>query len=391
MREAVIIDAVRTPIGRAHPERGWLRNIRSDDLCVIVVRELLRRTGVDPEEIEDLVLGCATQTGEQAMDVARYVAIMAGLPFEVGGQTINRQCASGMTAIHAAAQAIISGCGEVFIAGGIESMTHLPEGTGADLNPRRFDFLDRSASSMGLTAENLAQMYGISRAEQEEFALTSHRKAVAAQEEGRFRAEMVPVEGTLEDGSRKLISVDQNPRPYTSLELMAALPVISGRLGGTVTAATASPASDGAAAVMVLSADRARALGLRPMARIKAMAVVGVDPKIMGIGPVPATRKALARAGLSIKDIDLAEINEAFSVVGIVCARELGLDPERVNPNGGAVALGHPMGCSGARLVTTLAHEMVRRGARYGLATMCVGMGQGAATILERDELLGGH
>lgn len=387
MREAVIIDAVRTPIGRAHPEKGWLRDMRSDDLGVIIVRELLRRTGVSPEEIEDLILGCATQTGEQAMNVARYVAIMAGLPHKVAGQTINRQCASGMTAIHAAAQAVISGCGEAFIAGGIESMTHLPEGTGADLNPKRFDFVDRSAASMGLTAENLAEMYGISRREQEEFALRSHEKAVAAQEEGRFRAEMVPVEGTLEDGTRKLIIRDQNPRPYTSLGLMAALPVISGRPEGTVTAATTSPAGDGAAVVMLLSGERARALGLRPMVKVRAMAVTGVDPKLMGLGPVPATRKALAQAGLSIKDIDLVEINEAFAVVGIVCTRELGLDPERVNPNGGAVALGHPMGCSGARLVTTLAHEMVRRGARYGLAAMCVGMGQGVATILERDAL----
>jgi len=382
MREAVVADAVRTPIARAHPDKGWFKDIRSDELSVIVIRELLKRTNVDPKQIEDVVLGCANQTGEQAMNVARYIAIMAGLPFEVAAQTINRQCASSMTAVHSAAQAIMTGCGDIFIAGGIESMTHLPEGAGADLNPKRFQFVDRSSSSMGLTAENLAKMYNISRQEQEEFASRSHRKAIAAQEEGRFKDEMVPVEITSDNGSKKLIDSDQNPRSYTSPELMAALEPIS-RQGGTITAATASPASDGAAAIMLASRQKCEEIGLMPKAKVLSLAVAGVDPKLMGLGIVPATRKALERAGLTIADIDLAEVNEAFAVVAMVAIRELGIDEEKVNPNGGAVALGHPMGCTGARLITTLVHEMTRRQARYGLAAMCVGMGQGAATILE--------
>ena len=382
MRDVVIVDAVRTPIARAHPDKGWFKDIRADELGVIVVRELLTRTGIDPGQIEDVILGCATQAGEQAMNVARYVAVMAGMPYRVAAQTINRQCASGMTAVHSAAQAIISGCGDIFIAGGIESMTHLPEGASADLNPNRFEFMDRSASSMGLTAENLADMYNISRREQEEFALSSHRKAVAAREEGRFRDEMIPVELSSGDGGRLVIDRDQNPRDYTTPELMASLEPIA-RDGGMITSATASPASDGAAAMVIISGEKAGVLGLKPRAKIVSMAVTGVDPGLMGLGIIDATRKALDRAGLTIDDIGLAELNEAFAVVAMVAIRELGLDEERVNVNGGAVALGHPMGCTGARLITTLVHEMQRRRVRYGLAAMCVGMGQGTATVLE--------
>ena len=382
MREAVIVDAVRTPIARAHADKGWFKDIRSDELGVIVIRELLKRTNVDPGLIEDVVLGCANQTGEQAMNMGRYIAIMAGLPFEVAAQTINRQCASSMTAVHSAAQAIMTGCGDIFIAGGVESMTHLPEGAGADLNPKRFQFVDRSSSSMGLTAENLAEMYNISRQEQEEFALRSHQKAIAAQEEGRFKAEMVPVKVPSNNGGKELIDRDQNPRSYTSLELMAALEPIA-LPGGTITAATASPASDGASAIMLMSREKSAELGLKPKAKVVSMAVAGVDPKLMGLGIIDATRKAVERAGLTIGDIDLAELNEAFAVVAMVAIMELGIDEEKVNPNGGAVALGHPMGCTGARLVTTLVHEMTRRQVKYGLAAMCVGMGQGAATVLE--------
>ena len=382
MREAVIVDAVRTPIARAHADKGWFKDIRSDELGVIVIRELLKRTNVDPGLIEDVVLGCANQTGEQAMNMGRYIAIMAGLPFEVAAQTINRQCASSMTAVHSAAQAIMTGCGDIFIAGGVESMTHLPEGAGADLNPKRFQFVDRSSSSMGLTAENLAEMYNISRQEQEEFALRSHQKAIAAQEEGRFEAEMVPVKVPSNNGGKELIDRDQNPRSYTSLELMAALEPIA-LPGGTITAATASPASDGASAIMLMSREKSAELGLKPKAKVVSMAVAGVDPKLMGLGIIDATRKAVERAGLTIGDIDLAELNEAFAVVAMVAIMELGIDEEKVNPNGGAVALGHPMGCTGARLVTTLVHEMTRRQVKYGLAAMCVGMGQGAATVLE--------
>jgi len=383
MREAVIVDAVRTPIARAHPEKGWFKDIRSDELGVIVIRELLNRTKIDPAQIEDVILGCATQCGEQAMNIARYIAIMAGLPFGVAAQTINRQCASGMTTVHSAAQAIIAGYGEVFIAGGIEHMTHLPEGTGADLNPKRFEFIDHSSSSMGLTAENLAEMYNISRKEQEEYALRSHQKAIAAQEKGRFRDEIVTVEAPLKNNTEKLIDSDQNPRSYTSLEIMAALEPIT-RPGGTITVATASAASDGAAAILLMSREKAKKMGLKPKVKVLSMAVAGVDPRLMGLGAVAASRKALDRAGLTTADIDVAEINEAFAVVAMVAIRELGINENKVNPNGGAVALGHPMGCSGARLVTTLTHEMVRRRAKYGLAAMCVGMGQGAATILER-------
>ncbi|MEE8469760.1 MAG: thiolase family protein [Dehalococcoidia bacterium] len=382
MQEAVIVDAVRTPITKAHLEKGWFKDIRSDELGVIVVRELLDRTDVDPSQIEDVILGCANQTGEQAMNTARYIAIMAGLPFEVAAQTINRQCASSMTAVHSAAQAIMTGYGDIFIAGGIESMTHLPEGTGADLNQKRFQFVDRSSSSMGLTAENLAETFSISRREQEEFALQSHQKATAAQEEGRFKNEIVPVEVPTENGGKKSIDRDQNPRTYTSLEIMAVLEPIS-HPGGLITAGTASSASDGAAAIMLMSREKAEQLGVAPKAKVVSMAVAGVDPKLMGLGMIPATRKALERAGLTIADIDLAEINEAFAVVAMVAIRELGIDADKVNPNGGAIALGHPMGCTGARIITTLVHEIVRRQATYGLATMCVGMGQGAATILE--------
>jgi acetyl-CoA acetyltransferase family protein len=382
MHEAVIVDAVRTPIARAHPEKGWFKDIRSDELGIIVIRELLKRTKVVPELIEDVILGCATQTGEQAMNIARYIAVMSGLPFKVAAQTINRQCASGMTSVHSAAQSIMAGYGEVFIAGGIESMTHLPEGAGADLNPKRFEFIDRSSSSMGLTAENLAKMYNISREEQEKFALRSHQKAITAQEQGRFRDEIVPVEVPLQKG-KKLIDSDQNPRSYTSLDIMAALEPIA-RSEGTITTATASPASDGAAAIMLMSREKAKELRIKPKVKLLSMAVAGVDPKLMGLGIIPSTKKALDRAGLTIADIDIAEINEAFAVVAMVAIKELGLDEDKVNPNGGAVALGHPMGCSGVRLITTLTHEMVRRQAKYGLAAMCVGMGQGAATIFER-------
>ena len=383
MNTAVIIDAVRTPVARAHPQKGWFRNIRSDELGVIVVRDLVRRVGIDALEIEDVILGCATQSGEQAMNIARYIAIMSGLPFEVGAQTINRQCASGLTAINSAAQAIMAGQGEVFIAGGVESMTHLPEGFGADLNPRRFEFVDPSAASMGLAAENLAEMYRISRREQEEFALWSHQKAVEAQRQGRFRDEIVPVEIVEEDGSKRLVDSDQNPRPYTSLEMMAAMEPIA-KPEGTITSATVSFVSDGAVAILLTSLEKAKLLGLKPRARVRSMAVAGVDPKITGFGTVAAARKALQRAELTAEDIDIAEINEAFAVVALVCQRELGLDDAKVNPNGGAVALGHPMGCTGAKLITTLFHEMVRRKADFGLVTVGVGMGQGEAIILER-------
>ncbi len=373
--EAYILDGIRTPIGRAHPEKGWLKDIRSDEMGVIVIKELLKRTNIDPRDIDDVIIGCATQTGEQAMNVARYIAVMAGLPFSIPAQTINRQCASGMSAVHIGAMAIISGYADIVIAGGIESMTHLPEGSGADLNPKRFDFIDPSSSSMGLTAENLAKLYGISRREQEEFALKSHRKAVRAQE-GAFLEELVPVKV-----GERVIDRDQNPRPYTDLDIMSVLPPIT-TPEGTITSATSCFAGDGACALILISGRKAEKLGLKPLAKIEDMSWVGVDPKLMGLGALEAARKILKKRGLKPDDIDLWEINESFAVVPIVVMRELGIPEERVNPNGGALALGHPMGATGARLVLTLAKEMRRRGSRYGIATMCVGMGQGTATLL---------
>ena len=383
LSKAFIVDAVRTPVARAHTEKGWFKNIRSDELGVLVLRALLRRVPIDPAEIEDVILGCATQSGEQAMNVARYVALMAGLPFSTAAQTINRQCASGMSAIQSAVQAIMAGFGEVYIAGGLESMTHLPEGFGADLHPDRFANIDPSAASMGLAAENLAEQYNVSRKEQEEFAFSSHQKAVLAQKEGLFRGEIIPVEVTDDDGSVRLIEIDQNPRPYTSLEIMASMDPIA-KPNGTITSATSSFASDGAAALLLTSQKKADQLKLTPLAAVRSMAVAGVDPKVTGYGTVAAARKALKRAGLTIDDIDVVEVNEAFAVVALVCIKELGIDPKKVNPNGGAVALGHPMGCTGAKVVTTLAHEMKRTNARFGLATVGVGMGQGVAIILER-------
>jgi acetyl-CoA acyltransferase len=383
MKNVVIVDAVRTPVARAHPQKGWFKSIRSDELGVLVVRELICRVGIDPAEIEDVILGCATQVGEQAMNVARYITLLAGLPYSVAAQTINRQCASSMSAIHTAAQTIMADCGDVCIAGGIESMTHLPEGFGADLNPARFDFVEKSAASMGLAAENLVELYKISRREQEEFALRSHQKAISAQSEGRFAAEIVPVEVVEDDGSKRVIDHDQNPRSYTSLEIMDAFDPIA-KSDGTITSATVSFASDGAAVLLLASEEKAQSLGLKPKARVKSMAVAGVDPKITGIGTVAAARKALDRAALTIDDIDIVEINEAFSVVVLACMKEMSIDEEKVNPNGGAVALGHPMGATGAKVVTTLVHEMERTKADFGLATVGVGMGQGAAIVLER-------
>lgn len=383
MKNVVIIDAVRTPVCRAHIDKGWFKNIRSDELGVIVIKELVNRVGIDPGEIEDVIIGCATQSGEQAMNVARYITLMAGFPHGVAAQTVNRQCASGSSALQIAAQTIMSECGDVCIAGGIESMTHLPEGFGAHLNPRRFDFVDQSAASMGLAAENLAELYGISRREQEEFALKSHQKAVSAQEEGRFKEEIVPIEITGEDGDKTVIDRDQNPRPYTSLEMMETFDPIA-KPDGTITSATVSFASDGAAAVLLASEEKARSLDLKPKARIRSMAVAGVDPKFTGIGTAAAARKVLVRAGLKVDDIDIFEINEAFSVVALACMKELGIDEGKVNPNGGAVALGHPMGATGVKLITTLVHEMGRKNVDLGLVTVGVGMGQGVAVILER-------
>jgi fatty acid oxidation complex beta subunit FadA len=378
MREVVIVDAVRTPIGRAGREKGYYRDIRADDLAVLCVRRLVEKNkNLDPAEIEDVVWGCANQTGEQGLNVGRMIGLLSGLPVEVAGTTVDRQCGSSLQAINFGAQEIMTGNGEVVIAGGVEHMTHVPMGSGVSPNEKLFDMFPRDMIFMGLTAERLADMYKITREQADAFSLRSNQRAIAARE--RFKEEIVPV--ALPDGA--VVDADQGPRAETSMEKLATLQP-SFKPGGQVTAGNSSQISDGAAAVLLMSAERARSLGVRPMAKIRAMAVAGVRPEIMGWGPVPSTRKALVRAGLSIKDIGLFEINEAFAAQVLACNTDLRIDEERLNVNGGAVALGHPLGCSGARLVATLAHEMRRRGAALGVATMCIGIGQGIATVIEQ-------
>ncbi len=397
MHEVVICDALRTPIGRF---MGGLSTVRPDDLSAHVIRALVDRTGIDPAGIEDVFWGCANQAGEDNRNVGRMALLLAGLPHSVPGVTINRLCASSLEAVNQAFRAARTGDGDLFIAGGVESMSRAPYSvprgptmpkagnvTAWDTslgwrypNPRMEAMFPLEA--MGETAENIQERTGITREEQDAFALDSHRKAVAAADAGAFDDEIVPVEAPAGRRQTRLVDADEGPRRDTTLEKLAKLrPAF--REGGTVTAGNSSTLNDGAAAVLVATAERARALGLKPMARILSVAAAGVDPRIMGMGPVPATRKALDRAGLRLQDIDLVELNEAFAVQSLAVIRELGLDPERVNIHGGAIALGHPLGCSGARILTTLLHAMRRTGARRGLATLCVGVGQGVATIVE--------
>jgi acetyl-CoA acyltransferase len=384
MRQAVVIEAVRTPIGRAHPEKGMFRDVRADDLSADLMKALLERAGVPASAVEDVQWGCVKQQGEQGYDVARMAALIAGLPLEVGGVTVNRNCGSSLQAINAAAQSIAAACEDVQIAGGVEHMHHIPMEAGFDPSPRLFYHHSPATLNMGLTAENLARRHGISRREQDEFALRSHRRAAAATDAGEFAHEVVPTWGRDEEGRRKLLTEDQCIRRDTSVEALAALKPVFMPDGGTVTAGNSSPLNVGAAALLVMSEERARELGLKPKVRIRAMAVAGVDPSVMGIGPVPATHKALERAGLRLEAIDLIEINEAFAAQTLSVIKLLKADPEKVNVRGGAIAIGHPLGASGARIATTLIHAMMDRGARLGLATMCIGAGQGIATIFER-------
>ena len=386
MSEAVILSAVRTPIGRYG---GALSDVRPDDLAALVVKAAVERAGVDPAEIEDVYFGAANQAGEDNRNVARMSALLAGLPQSVAGVTVNRLCASGLSAVVGAAHAIRAGDGELFVAGGAESMSRAPlvtakpdygDGTMWDTtlgwrfpNPRMEEMFP--LESMGETGENVAERYQVTREEQDAFALQSHRRWAAAQEAGRFADELVPV------GE---VDRDEHPRPDTSLEKLAALKPAF-REGGTITAGNASGINDGAAALVVASEEKARGLGVEPLGRFVASAVAGVDPRYMGVGPVPAVQKLLARAGIEAADLDLVELNEAFASQSLQVIRELGLDPERVNVNGGAIALGHPLGMSGARLVVSLLHELRRREGRYGLATLCVGVGQGQAAIFGRD------
>ncbi|MBI4540053.1 MAG: acetyl-CoA C-acyltransferase [Gemmatimonadetes bacterium] len=398
MRHAWIVGAVRTPIGR---HGGALAQVRPDDLAAHVIRALVDGAGLDPAAIDDVIFGCTNQAGEDNRNVARMAALLAGLPVTVPGQTVNRLCGSGLQAVNTAALAIAAGTGEMFIAGGVESMSRapwvmlkpdrpFPRGVPeiADtvlgwrfVNPR---FTAEWTISLGETAEVLAREFCVSRQEQDEFALASQQKAAAAMAAGRFGDEIVAVPVPGARGETRRISVDEHPRPDTTLEKLAALPPAF-RPDGTVTAGNSSGINDGAAALLVVEEKRAAALGLAPLARLEATAVAGVEPHRMGIGPVPASRSALARARLRVPDLDLIELNEAFAAQAIPCIRELCLDPERVNVNGGAIALGHPVGCSGARILTTLVHELRRRRARYGLATMCIGVGQGIATVISTD------
>ena len=384
MNRAVVVDCVRTAIGRAHAERGYFRDVRSDDLAVACVQALLERNAIDPALIEDVVLGNTQQTMEQGLNVARNVALMAGVGAASGGATINRLCGSSLQALNQASHAIMAGFEDIQIVGGLEHMQHLPMDHGIDLNPKLFHRTSRGAMMMGVTAEFLAQTQGITREEQDAFALRSHQRADAAHRAGQFTREIVPVHGRDESGQRILATRDQCVRPDSTLEALAALdPAFMPKIG-TVTAGNSSPLNDGAAAMLVMSESRAAELGLKPLVRVRSTAVAGVDPCVMGTGPVPAVKKALRRAGLQLADIQCIELNEAFAAQALACVRLLKMDLDRVNTRGGAIAIGHPLGASGARIATTLVHAMVDSGAELGLATMCIGAGQGIATIFER-------
>ncbi|MEH7081541.1 thiolase family protein [Neobacillus drentensis] len=398
MREAVIVDAIRTPIGKVN---GSLSNVRADDLAGHVMKHLLARVNLDRSLIEDVYFGCTNQAGEDNRNVARMGLLLAGIPESVAGVTINRLCGSGLDAVNQASAAIKAGVGNVFIAGGTENMTRAPYVMMKPhlSNPRSNQTLydttigwrlvnpsmakEYPPISLGETAENVAERYNISREEQDELALNSQLKAAAAIKSGRFRDEIIPIEIPQKKGETLVFATDEHVRPATTWEALAKLkPVFKD--GGTVTAGNSSGINDGASALLIMEKELAEKLGLKPLARIVTSAVAGVDPAYMGIGPVPATRKALKRAGLSVNDLDLIEINEAFAAQSVACINELGFDLSKVNVNGGAIALGHPLGCSGARILTTLVHEMQKRDCRYGLATMCIGVGQGIATIIEK-------
>jgi 3-oxoadipyl-CoA thiolase len=397
MGDALIIDALRTPMGRFG---GALAPVRPDDMAAHVIRALVERNRVPGDEVDDVLWGAANQAGEDNRNVARMAALLAGLPVEVPGATVNRLCGSGLEAVNAAYRAIRSEEADLVVAGGSESMTRAPfvmaKGAAAwdrkvqvhdtsigwrFVNPRMHEAYGTHA--MGETAEEVAVDYGVSRADQDAFALESHRRAVTARDEGRFADEIVPVEIPHRRGDPVVVEADEPPRPDTSLEKLASLKPAF-RPGGSVTAGNSSGINDGAAAVLLASEAAAREQRWEPMARVVTSAVAGVEPRVMGLGPIFATRKALKRAGLSVDDLGLVELNEAFAAQSLACIRELGLDAGIVNVNGGAIALGHPLGCSGARILTSLVHEMRRRAVRYGLATMCIGVGQGIATIVER-------
>ena len=384
-RDAVIVDGVRTPMARS--KGGAFRNVRAEELSAALIEALFdRNPGLDPAEVEDVIWGCVNQTKEQGWNIARNAALMTRLPHSVCAQTVNRLCGSSMSALQTAAMAVQSGNGDLFVVGGVEHMGHVGMTYGLDPNPRASQHIAKASWMMGVTAEVLSKMHGIGRTEQDEFAVRSHRLAEAARVNGGFAQEIVAIEGHNADGFKVLVEEDETIRPETSLEGLAQLrPVFDPR--GTVTAGTASQISDGASAMVIMSAERAQQLGLKVRARIKSMAYAGVDPSIMGYGPVPASKKALKKAGLSIGDIDCVELNEAFAAQALPVLKDLQLldsMESKVNLRGGAIALGHPLGCSGTRITTTLLNNMEANDASLGLATMCIGLGQGIATIIER-------
>ncbi|RPF51042.1 thiolase family protein [Aquisalibacillus elongatus] len=381
MREVVIVEAVRTPVGR---RKGLLSHVRPDDLAGMTLKELVDRAGVDPGMVEDVIMGCVSQVGEQAADVGRLAALIAGFPIEVPGVTLDRQCGSSQQAVHFASQAILSGDMDIVVAAGVENMSRVPmfsNMNGASFSPaltEKYEMINQ-----GLSAERIAEKWGYSREQLDEFSYQSHQKAIQAQKDGRFDNEMYSIDVTLDDGSTETITADEGPRSDTNPETLAGLnPVF--KEDGVIHAGNASQISDGSAALLLMSREKADQLGLKPRAKIIARTVVGSDPTMMLTGPIPATKKVLEKAGLSIDDIDLFEVNEAFAPVPMAWLEELNADPEKLNVNGGAIALGHPLGASGAKLMTTLVHELERTGARFGLQTMCEGHGMANATIIER-------
>ncbi|MGV2940141.1 acetyl-CoA C-acyltransferase [Mesobacillus sp. LC4] len=382
MREVVIVEAVRTPVGR---RKGFLKDIRPDELAAQVLKEVVNRAGIDAGLVEDVILGCVTQSGEQAGDIARVAALTAGFPIEVPGTTIDRQCGSSQQAVHFAAQAILAGDMDVVIAGGVENMTRVPMGSNyQDANPfspklrEQYDMIHQ-----GLSAERIAEKYGFTRQDLDEFSAESHRRALKAQTEGYFKKEIMPLEVTLENGETTLMTEDSGPREGTTPEVLAGLKTVF-KEDGVIHAGNASQISDGAGVLLLMSREKAEELGLKPRFKVHTRVVVGSDPTLMLTGPIPATEKVLKKAGLKLEDIDVFEVNEAFAPVPMAWLKETGADPAKLNPNGGAIALGHPLGASGARLMISMIHELERTGGRYGLQTMCEGHGMANATIIER-------
>lgn len=383
-KDVVIVDGVRTAMGKS--KNGMFRNVRADSMSAELVKALVARNPFDTKLVEDVIWGCVNQTLEQGMNIGRNIGLLAELPRTTAGQTVNRLCGSSMQALHTAAAQIMIGQGDVFIIGGVEHMGHVGMMHGIDINPEASKYYAKASNMMGLTAEMLGRMNNISRQEQDAFGVESHRRAWEATQQGRFKNEIIGIEGHDENGNLQLCTIDEVIRPDANMQSFAALRPVFDPKGGTVTAATSSALSDGASAMLIMSAQKAKDLGLTPRARIRGMAVAGCDAAIMGYGPVPATKKALKRAGMSIDDMQTIELNEAFAAQGLSVLKGLNLQDKLdiVNLNGGAIALGHPLGCSGARITTTLLNVMEQQDTQLGLATMCIGLGQGIATIIER-------